>query len=45
MIKAIAADAGFLDYQHFCRTFKKRMGVSRPNTGVRKIRQLLPENK
>ena len=28
MIKAIAADAGFLDYQHFCRTFKKRMGVS-----------------
>lgn len=28
MIKQIAADAGFLDYQHFCRTFKKHIGVS-----------------
>lgn len=28
MIKQIAAEAGFLDYQHFCRTFRKHMGVS-----------------
>ncbi|MBS7223891.1 MAG: response regulator [Clostridiaceae bacterium] len=28
IIKQIAADAGFLDYQHFCRTFKKHLGVS-----------------
>lgn len=28
MVKQIAADAGFMDYQHFCRTFRRRMGVS-----------------
>lgn len=27
-IKKIAADAGFVDYQHFCKTFKKHFGMS-----------------
>lgn len=27
-IKKVAADAGFVDYQHFCKTFKKHNGVS-----------------
>lgn len=27
-IKLIAADAGFLDYQHFCKTFKRMTGIS-----------------
>ncbi len=27
-IKKIAEDAGFVDYQHFCKTFKKHIGIS-----------------
>ena len=27
-VKALSEQAGFADYQHFCKTFKKKVGVS-----------------
>ena len=43
-IKEIAFEAGFSDPNYFCRTFKKKTGVSPTNWRLRKILPLKTNN-
>lgn len=40
-VKELSEQAGFPDYQHFCKTFKKKVGLSRalpPVVGKQKLK-------